>query len=112
MHAFELTDLLAGLPAQQIIWREFLRVPDLSMGVYRLAAGSRDPQQPHSEDEVYFVVSGRGAIRVAEEDRAVGAGSIVFVSAHVEHRFHTIEEELTILVFFAPAEHSRNVKSP
>jgi hypothetical protein len=30
----------------------------------------------------------------------------VFVAAHVEHRFYDIAEELTVLVFFAPAETS------
>ena len=29
---------------------------------------------------------------------------LVFVAAGVEHRFHSITEELLILVFFAPAE--------
>ncbi len=85
---------------------EFLHVPSLSMGVYRLPAGGVDPQSPHTEDEVYYVLSGRAQIRVGEEDRSVSAGSIVFVAAKVDHRFHTIEEDLTILVFFAPAEYS------
>jgi mannose-6-phosphate isomerase-like protein (cupin superfamily) len=77
------------------------------MGVYRLPAGGRDPQSPHTEDEVYYVVDGQAQIRVGEEDRSVGPGSIVFVAAHVDHRFHSIEENLTVLVFFAPAEYSQ-----
>ena len=31
-------------------------------------------------------------------------GSVIFVQAGVEHRFHDITEELLVLVFFAPAE--------
>jgi quercetin dioxygenase-like cupin family protein len=46
-------------------------------------------------------------MRVGDEDRAVGAGSIIYVAANVEHRFHSIEEELKVLVFFAPAEYSQ-----
>jgi mannose-6-phosphate isomerase-like protein (cupin superfamily) len=76
------------------------------MGVYRLPAGGVDPQSPHTEDEVYYVVNGKAQIRVGDEDRSVGPGSIVFVAAHVPHRFQTIAEDLTILVFFAPAEYS------
>jgi len=34
----------------------------------------------------------------------VRQGTLVFVAADVEHRFYDIEEELTLLVFFAPAE--------
>jgi mannose-6-phosphate isomerase-like protein (cupin superfamily) len=84
---------------------EFLRVPSLSMGLYHLPAGTTDPQSPHSEDEVYYLVKGRARIKVGNEDRPVEAGSIVFVEKNVEHRFHTIEEDLEVLVFFAPAEH-------
>jgi mannose-6-phosphate isomerase-like protein (cupin superfamily) len=76
------------------------------MGLYVLPAGGTDPQNPHSEDEVYYVVSGRGKIRVGDEDRPVQAGSVVYVAKTVEHRFHSIEEELRVLVFFAPAEYS------
>ena len=88
-------------------WHEFLRVADLSMGLYLLKAGSDDSQTPHAEDEVYYVVRGRATIRVADEDQTVGPGSVIYVAATVPHRFHTIKEELEILVFFAPAEGNR-----
>ena len=88
-------------------YREFLRVADLSAGLYVLEAGEPDPQSPHGEDEVYHVVSGRGRITVADETRDVGAGSLVFVSARVPHRFHDIAERLVVLVIFGPAEGSR-----
>ena len=52
------------------------------------------------------MVSGKAKIKVADEDRAVQAGSVVYVAKNVEHRFHLIEEDLTVLVFFAPAEYS------
>ncbi len=57
---------------------------------------------------MYYVVSGKAKIKVADAfgDRDVGAGSIVYVAKNAEHRFHSIEEELTILVFFTPAEYS------
>jgi mannose-6-phosphate isomerase-like protein (cupin superfamily) len=83
---------------------EFLRVPALSAGLYVLPAGGDDPQSPHKEDEMYYVVRGRARMRVGSEDQAVSQGSIIFVAAAVEHRFYEITEELTVLVFFAPAE--------
>ena len=107
MQAYETQQLLEQRAASESLYLEFLRVPSLSMGLYVLSAGSADPQQPHSEDEVYYIVAGRGMIHVAEEDRVVQAGSIVFVKAHDEHRFHSITEDLQILVFFAPAEYSQ-----
>jgi mannose-6-phosphate isomerase-like protein (cupin superfamily) len=83
---------------------EFLRIPAMSAGVYVLAAGSTDPQTPHKEDEMYYVVRGRARMRVGTEDQAISAGSVIFVGANVEHRFRDISEELVVLVFFAPAE--------
>lgn len=84
------------------------------MGLYVLPAGGVDPQSPHTEDEVYYVVSGRAKIKVVDEDQPVQAGfrqaqpasSIEYVAKDVEHRFHSIQEELRVLVFFAPAEYS------
>lgn len=106
MQAYELAQLISQREASIELYLEFLKVPDLSMGLYVLPAGGTDPQSPHTEDEVYYVVSGRAKIKVADEDRPVQAGSIVYVAKNVEHRFHSIEEELTVLVFFAPAEYS------
>ena len=106
MQAFELAQLLSRREAGGNLYLEFLKVPELSMGVYVLPAGGTDPQSPHTEDEVYYVVSGKAQIRVAEEDCPVQAGSIVYVAKNVEHKFHSIEEELKVLVCFAPAEYS------
>lgn len=107
MQAYELNELLVRRAESGERWLEFLRVPDLSVGVYVLSKGDTDPQGPHSEDEVYYVVAGRAQIRVAAETRPVGPGSVVYVARDVEHRFFDITEELTVLVFFAPAEYSQ-----
>jgi mannose-6-phosphate isomerase-like protein (cupin superfamily) len=81
---------------------DFLASERLSVGLAVWLVGSIDRQRPHREDEVYYVISGRGQIRVAGEDRPVQPGSLVFVAAGVEHRFHDIEEDLRVLVFWAP----------
>lgn len=106
MDAYEIADLARRRGEAGKAYLEFIRVPALSVGVYTLAAGALDPQQPHSEDEVYHVIAGRARIMVAGETREVGPGSVVYVAAGVEHRFFDIAEELTTLVFFAPAEGS------
>ena len=83
---------------------EFLRVSAMSAGVYVLPAGGADPQSPHQEDEMYYVVRGSARMRAGSEDQAVSEGSVIFVAAGVEHRFYDITDELMVLVFFAPAE--------
>lgn len=109
MQAFELAQLIDQRTKNGKLYLEFLRVPDLNVGVYQLPAGGTDPPSPQTEDEVYYVASGRAKIQVADEDRSMQAGSIVHVAKNVEHRFHSIEEELTMLAFFAPAEYSAGV---
>ena len=86
------------------LYREFLRMPAMSAGLYVLPAGGTDPQRPHHEDEIYYVIRGRARFKAGEEDREVSAGSVIFVAAEVEHRFYDVAEELALLVFFAPAE--------
>jgi mannose-6-phosphate isomerase-like protein (cupin superfamily) len=98
---FSLADLIERKKAIPVPYYEFLRVPSLSCGVYQLEAGSKDLQGPHDEDEVYFVVSGRGRLRVGEKEHAVERGSVLFVRATSEHSFFEIEEDMTMLVFFA-----------
>lgn len=107
MEAFELSQLVDERSRSGRRYLEFLRRPSLSAGVYQLPAQGIDPQSPHTEDEVYYVVSGKAMVRVGDEDRSVGPGSIVYVAANIEHRFHSIGEDLTVLVFFAPAEYSQ-----
>lgn len=108
MTAFEISDLMTRRASSGKLYLEFLRVPAMSMGLYTLPAGGVDPQSPHAEDEAYYVISGRGQIFVGGEDRPVQPGSLVFVAAGVDHHFHSITDELQILVFFAPAEKHSN----
>ncbi len=103
-HFFHLDDLNPQRTAKSKLYLEFLRVPAMSAGVYVLPKGGTDPQKPHREDELYYVVRGRAHMQIGKERAEVRAGSVIFVEAEVEHRFYDIEEELEILVFFAPAE--------
>jgi mannose-6-phosphate isomerase-like protein (cupin superfamily) len=104
MDAFEIDGLEAARSAAGDLYHEFLRRDSMSAGLYVLRAREADPQTPHAQDELYYVISGRGRIRVADNDRPVGPGSVVFVAAEVDHRFHSITSDLTILVVFAPPE--------
>ena len=62
--------------------------------------------KPHTEDEVYYIVSGRSKFHVEGEVANVLPGDVIFVKAHADHRFYDITEDLLIVVFFAPAEGS------
>ena len=86
------------------LYLEFLRRDSMSCGLYVLEPGADDPQEPHQEDEVYVVLSGRAQLMVAGRDHPVEPGGVLFVGRTVPHRFHDVTERLSVLVFFAPAE--------
>jgi len=99
--SFQLKDLIEKQRGSGKPYLEFLRVPALSCGIYTLSRGSRDLQSPHDEDEVYYVVMGRGRVRVGTAVQEVGPGSILYIEASSEHSFFEIDEDITLLVFFA-----------
>ena len=103
--AFAFRDLLARLARDGQDFAEVFRAPSgsLSLTVARWPAGSIDDQQPHTEDEVYYVSAGRARLTIGVEHVEVEPGSMAFVAAGVEHRFSRITEELEVLVFWSPA---------
>lgn len=81
----------------------------MSIGLYVLEVGATDGQSPHGEDEVYVVLAGRSRFSAGDVVDDVAAGDTIYVPAGVAHRFHDITEQLTLIVVFAPPEHSRAV---
>jgi mannose-6-phosphate isomerase-like protein (cupin superfamily) len=73
--------------------------PGLEIGVYVLVAPEPDRQQPHADDEVYFVLEGTGVLDVEGEAVQLRAGHAVFVPAGADHRFSAYEQ-LAVLVIF------------
>jgi mannose-6-phosphate isomerase-like protein (cupin superfamily) len=102
MHSsFELPALLNRHQENGAAWMPFLEAPSLLMGIYVVRDNDRDDHQPHAMDEVYHVLSGRGVLHVDGEDLPMQPGTVVFVPARRNHFFHSIEEELALLVFFS-----------
>ena len=102
MIAFEYAEVSQEQAQSANPYLQFINEGTMSLGLYALTASSTATQSPHAENEIYYVVAGRGAIVVAGERRPVQPGSIVFVAKEVEHRFVDIAEDLSIVVFFAP----------
>ena len=62
-----------------------------------------DDQQPHSQDELYFVVKGSGTFVCDGERVSFGPGDALFAAAGVEHRFENFTDDLeTWVVFYGP----------
>ena len=98
---FHLEDLHKTLSDAPVEYLEFLKVPSMSCGIYRLAAGSKDMQGAHDDDEIYFVIEGKARLRTGDKEHIVKPGAVLYVRAGEEHNFFEIEEDMTLLVFFA-----------
>jgi len=107
---FDLKEITGKLKGDPVEYLEFLNVPALNCGIYSLSAGSTDMQAPHDEDEVYLVLTGRARMRLGDEDRDVGPGSLLYVGATTEHSFFEIEEDMTLLVMFAASPPDRGIE--
>jgi hypothetical protein len=70
MQSFAIRQILAARAQTDRAWLEFLRAGTLSVGIYHLKAGQPDPQRPHTEDEVYYAISGRASFLAGKSRRA------------------------------------------
>jgi mannose-6-phosphate isomerase-like protein (cupin superfamily) len=99
---FQIEELLKKVEGNDPRFFEFLRVPSMSMAIYRLPVGASDMQSPHPEDEIYVVIEGRARLIINDEEQEAVKGSILFVARDTPHTFFDIEESLTVLAFFGP----------
>lgn len=95
--------VLSDIAENGLWFEELVRRPELSAAIYQLPPGAEDPQTPHGEEEIYFVLAGAGTLNLGGTDRPVREGDLIDVPAGVEHRFHSITDALRLLAVFAPA---------
>ena len=116
MHAnvFDFSKLLAQSKERYL---EFVKTGSLSVGIYVLEGGAKDPQTPHKEDEVYYIASGHAKMLVDDSDGVakhfeVRPGAIIFVPAGMKHSFYDITERLSVLVFFGRGDKQESASTP
>lgn len=78
----------------------FINKESLAAGVLVLKPGEEDTQTPHESDEVYFVLSGNGFLKIKNNDYKVSKNKLFFVAKDVEHFFYGNTKELQVLYFF------------
>jgi mannose-6-phosphate isomerase-like protein (cupin superfamily) len=93
---YELKDLLSELKEQGGYFIDFISTDGIQAGIIRLHPGDSDTQQPHSVDEVYYVIEGNGFIKLKDKNQAVRQGTSIFVAAGTEHRFYGNSQDLVI----------------
>ncbi|HEU4412530.1 MAG TPA: cupin domain-containing protein [Polyangiaceae bacterium] len=70
-----------------------------------IAPGTTTTPHAHAEEEMFFVVRGRGHVRVGDERVAIGAGDVLRVSPGRDHVIENPSDEvLEVLCSWYPAE--------
>ena len=82
----------------------FINRSSLSTGLLVLRPGQQDTQEPHDTDEVYYVISGDGYLKIKNKDYLVLPNKIFFVAKNTKHYFHSNNKELQILYFFGGSD--------
>jgi len=101
---WSLEDLSDARAKSKRAYLSFLERSSMRMGLYHLPKGGRDGQSPHAEDEAYYVAAGKSRFTCDGETVDVSPGDVLFVAAGLSHRFHDIEEDLDLIVFFSAAK--------
>ncbi|MEZ5667505.1 MAG: cupin domain-containing protein [Alphaproteobacteria bacterium] len=96
-------DIMARMPdpaaADPVVYP--IRHGSMRVGLY--APRGSDPQEPHSQDELYIVARGSGQFVKDGDTRPVGPGDLIFVEAGAAHRFLDFSDDfVTWVVFWGP----------
>jgi mannose-6-phosphate isomerase-like protein (cupin superfamily) len=77
----------------------------MSVEVYAPSSSGlgEDLQQPHTQDELYFIQGGTGELVINGQRFDAAAGDAFFVAAGVAHRFESFSDDfVTWVVFYGP----------
>jgi mannose-6-phosphate isomerase-like protein (cupin superfamily) len=97
---YDLEAYLQKIQTSNSFFHTFINKDSLAAGVLVLKPGEEDTQTPHDSDEVYYVISGNGYLKIKDKDYKVSKDKLFFVAKDVEHFFHGNTKELKVLYFF------------
>ena len=97
---YDLDTYLEKIKNNNSYFQTFINKDSLAAGVLVLKPGEEDTQTPHDSDEVYYVISGNGFLKIKDKDYKVSKDKLFFVAKDVEHFFHGNTKELKVLYFF------------
>ena len=101
---FNLKDNLDKIKKNNSYFHTFINKDSLAVGILILKPGEEDTQEPHDSDEVYFIVSGNGFLKIKNKNYEISKDKLFFVGKGVPHYFHSNTEELQVLYFFGGSD--------
>ena len=90
--------LLVSKPSKKLL--DFLQTKSINAGVLILKPKQKDTQEPHSLDEIYYIIKGEGCIQIGEKVHPFQSGMCIFVPSNTPHRFFDNNSKLVVLYFF------------
>jgi len=103
MTLISITDAVADLDPDELQHKEVLDAGPITAEVGKYPPNSSAPKNPHNEEELYYILSGSGKLRVGDDTHDIEAGDLVYVEPATEHDFFHITEEVTVLIIFGPS---------
>ena len=97
---FDIDKLLLNFPKSRY-FIDVMDTPTMEVGIINLKKDQEDTQQPHTSDEIYYVISGRGTIEIDGIKNEVNPGKIIYIPKKIRHSFHAFSNELIVLYIFA-----------
>lgn len=101
---FNLKDYLDKIKKSDSYFHTFINKDSLATGILVLTPGEEDTQEPHESDEVYFIISGNGFLKIKNKDYEISKDKLFFVGKDVPHYFHSNTKELKVLYFFGGSD--------
>ena len=101
---FNLRDNLDKIKKSDSYFHTFINKDRLATGILILKPGEEDTQEPHESDEVYFIISGNGFLKIKNKDYEISKDKLFFVGKDVPHYFHSNTKELKVLYFFGGSD--------
>ena len=101
---FNLKDTLDKIKKSDSYFHTFINRDSLAAGILMLKPGEEDTQEPHENDEVYFILSGNGFLKIKNNDYEISKDKLFFVGKDVPHYFHSNTKELQVLYFFGGSD--------
>ena len=97
---FNLKDNLEKIKTSNSYFHTFINKDSLAAGILILKPGEGDTQEPHENDEVYFVLSGNGYLKIKNKNYKVSKDKLFFVAKGISHFFHSNTNNLKVLYCF------------
>lgn len=101
---FNTNEYIKKIIKSDTYFHTFINKENLAAGVLCLNPGEKDTQDPHENDELYYVVKGDGFLLVDQKNYDISEGMVYYVAKNTPHCFHGNTKELVVLYFFGGSD--------